>query len=248
MEQGKAGRIRDEKAIQLLRMRIGGLQKVSLIDYPGKICATIFTQGCNFRCPYCHNPELVDPSLFGECVSEDSLMSFLEKRKGKLDAISITGGEPTVQRDLIEFIRHVKDMGYSVKIDTNGSCPDMMQTIIDARSVDYIAMDVKGPLNKYRMLTQSDVDENEIRRSVAMIMSSGIPYEFRTTVLKSKLRKKDIMEIGKLIRNANLYILQQFVATKTLDQSYIHETAYNRKVLEAFKQILLEDVGSVMIR
>lgn len=229
-------------------MRIGGLQKVSLIDYPGKVCAVVFTQGCNFRCPYCHNPELVDPDLFGVCESEDLLMSFLEKRKGKLDAVSITGGEPTIQEDLIEFVRRVKNMGYFVKIDTNGSTPDVIQSIIDAKLVDYIAMDVKGPLNKYRMLTQSNVDENEIRRSIAMIMASGIPYEFRTTVLKSRLSQKDIMGIGKAIKNADLYVLQQFVASKTLDQNCIHETTYNREVLEALKKKLLEDVHSIMIR
>jgi pyruvate formate lyase activating enzyme len=229
-------------------MKIGGLQKVSLIDYPGKICAIVFTQGCNFRCPYCHNPELVDPNLFWECESEDALMSFLEKRKGKLDAVSITGGEPTIQQDLIAFMKLLKNMGYFVKIDTNGSNPEVIHSIIDRNLVDYIAMDIKAPFKKYEELTQSKVDEKKIRKSIAMIMASGIPYEFRTTVLKSKLSKRDILEIGKIIENASFYVLQLFVPSKVLDQSYLSEATYTREELESVKEKLLMHVRSVTMR
>lgn len=229
-------------------MKIGGLQKVSLIDYPGKICAIVFTQGCNFRCPYCHNPELVDPNLFWECESEDALMSFLEKRKGKLDAVSITGGEPTIQQDLIAFMKRLKDIGYFVKIDTNGSNPEVINSIIDENLVDYIAMDIKAPFKKYEELTQSQVDKNKIRKSIALIMASGIPYEFRTTVLKSKLSKRDILEIGKIIENASSYVLQTFVPLKTLDQSYLSESTYTREELETLKEKLLMHVHSVTMR
>jgi pyruvate formate lyase activating enzyme len=229
-------------------MKIGGLQKVSLIEYPGKISAIIFTQGCNFRCPYCHNPELVDPDLYGECQSKESLFSFLEKRKGKLDAVSITGGEPTIQQDLIALIEHVKKLGFLVKIDTNGSNPEVMKLIIGRKLIDYIAMDVKGPLGKYKVLTRSQIDEDLIQQSIAMIMASGIPYEFRTTVLKSQLDENDLLEMGKLIRNARLYVFQQFVASKTLDQNYAHETTYSLEELNAIKEKLTKDVHSVMIR
>ncbi|MCX5835383.1 MAG: anaerobic ribonucleoside-triphosphate reductase activating protein [Deltaproteobacteria bacterium] len=229
-------------------MRIGGLQKVSLIDYPGKICAIVFTQGCNFRCPYCHNPELVDPNLFGECESEDGLMSFLEKRKGKLDAVSITGGEPTIQQDLIAFVRRLKNIGYFVKIDTNGSNPEVMHKIIDGKLIDYIAMDIKAPLKKYKTVTQSNIDDNKILQSIEMIMTSGIPYEFRTTVLKSKLTAGDILEIGKIIKNASLYVLQSFIASKTLDQSCLSEATYSLEEMEVLKEKLLQDINSVMIR
>jgi pyruvate formate lyase activating enzyme len=229
-------------------MRIGGLQKVSLIDYPGKICAIVFTQGCNFRCPYCHNPELVDPNLFGECESEDGFLSFLEKRKGKIDAVSITGGEPTIQQDLIAFVRRVKSIGYFVKIDTNGSSPEVMHKIIDGKLIDYIAMDIKAPLKKYKAVTQSNIDDNKILKSIEMIMTSGIPYEFRTTLLKSKLTAGDILEIGKIIKNASLYVLQSFVASKTLDQSCLSEATYSLEEMEVLKEKLLQDINSVIIR
>jgi pyruvate formate lyase activating enzyme len=229
-------------------MKIGGLQKVSLIDYPGMICATIFTQGCNFRCPYCHNPELVDPNLFVECQSEDTVISFLEKRTGKLDAVSITGGEPTIQEDLIAFVKSVRNIGYFVKIDTNGSKPEVLDRIIKGKLVDYIAMDIKGPLEKYKELSQSQIDANLICKSIELVMSSGIPYEFRTTVLKSILSEEDILKIGKLIKNSSLYVLQKFVPSKILDQNYIHQRTYNMGELEAIKQKLFEDIKLIMIR
>jgi len=229
-------------------MKIGGLQKVSLIDYPGLICATVFTQGCNFRCPYCHNPELVDPNLFGECLSEDGVIAFLEKRKGRIDAVSITGGEPTIQQDLIPFVKKVKNLKLCVKIDTNGSNPELLKKIIEKGLADYIAMDIKGPLENYRLLSQSNIDKHIISTSIGLIMSSGVPYEFRTTVLKSKLREQDILEIGRLIKHANLYVLQQFIPSKILDQSYAHQAVYSHEELEAIGKKLQGDVKQVMIR
>ncbi len=121
-----------------------------MIEYPGKICAIVFSQGCNFRCPYCYNPELVNPDLYKECLPEDEVFSFLAKRRGKLDAVTITGGEPTIQNDLIEFIKRVRKMGYLIKVDTNGSHPEVMEKLISRKLIDYIAMDVKGPLKKYQ--------------------------------------------------------------------------------------------------
>ncbi|HEX7535071.1 MAG TPA: anaerobic ribonucleoside-triphosphate reductase activating protein, partial [Syntrophales bacterium] len=144
-----------------------------MIEYPGKIGAIAFTQGCNFRCPYCHNPELVDPDLYRECLSEEGVLSFLEKRKGKLDALTITGGEPTIQIDLLDFIKGVRNIGYLIKLDTNGSCPEVLERLISGRLVDYIAMDIKGPLHKYRTVTRSMIDEDKIRQSIEIIMKSG---------------------------------------------------------------------------
>jgi pyruvate formate lyase activating enzyme len=229
-------------------MEIGGLQKVSLIDYPETICAVVFTRGCNFRCLYCHNPELVDLNLYGQCLPEDELFSFLAKRKGKLDGVSITGGEPTIQPDIIPFIQRVKKMGYSVKIDTNGSKPDVILQITKQRIVDYIAMDIKGPLEKYKVFTQSPLDVDNIVRSIAIIMDSGIPYEFRTTVLKSILTEKDILKIGKLIKNANLYVLQKFISSKALDQKCINMATYTEEDLEIIKRKLMKNIHSVIIR
>src|SRR5271157_1720709 len=183
-------------------MQIGGLQKVSLNEYPGKISAIAFTQGCNFRCPYCHNPELVDPDLYKECLSEETVLSFLEKRKGKLDALTITGGEPTIQHDLMDFIKCVRKIGYSIKLDTNGSYPEVLEQLIRGRVVDYIAMDVKGPFYKYKTVTRSKIDENEIRQSIEMIIKSDVPYEFRTTIPKELLQEDDLLEMGRVLKNA----------------------------------------------
>ncbi|MBN2538411.1 MAG: anaerobic ribonucleoside-triphosphate reductase activating protein, partial [Deltaproteobacteria bacterium] len=168
-------------------MKIGDIQKFSLIDYPGRICATIFTQGCNFRCPYCHNPELVEPSLFRRTIIDDEVFSFLDKRRGKLDAVNITGGEPTLQPDLIECIKIIRSMGYMVKIDTNGSFPEVLRKLIDDNLLDYIAMDVKAPPEKYGEVTGSSIAVDNIAESIHLIMDSGIDYEFRTTIVKSLL-------------------------------------------------------------
>jgi pyruvate formate lyase activating enzyme len=229
-------------------MKIGGLQKVSLIEYPGKICAIVFSQGCNFRCPYCYNPELVDPGLYKKCLSEDEVFSFLAKRKGKLDAVTITGGEPTIQNELVEFIKRVRKIGYLIKIDTNGSHPEVMGKLISKKLVDYIAMDVKGPLKKYRMITRSQIHEDEIKQCIEIIMESGMPYEFRTTVLKKLLEENDILEIGTLIRKARLYILQHFIPTRTLDKEFLNYEAYSREEMEYFKGKLMKDVPVVLIR
>jgi len=229
-------------------MKIGGLQKVSLIEYPGKICAIIFTQGCNFNCPYCYNAELVDPNLYRECLPEDEIFSFLAKRKGKLDAVTITGGEPTIQPDLIEFVKYVRKIGYLIKIDTNGSYPKVIEKLISKKLVDYIAMDLKGPLSKYMIVTRSQINEDEIKQSIEIIMKSGIPYEFRTTILKQLLDENDILEIGNLIKGASLYILQQFVPTRTLDKNFHNYEAYTREEMHSFRDKLKKDVSVAFVR
>ncbi|MEN6318735.1 MAG: anaerobic ribonucleoside-triphosphate reductase activating protein [Syntrophaceae bacterium] len=229
-------------------MKIGGLQKVSLIEYPGKICAIIFTQGCNFRCPNCYNPELVEPTLYTDCIPEDDVLSFLKMRKGKLDAVTITGGEPTIQDDLIEFIDYVKRIGYSIKLDTNGSHPEVVEKLFRKKLLDYVAMDIKGPLKKYQVVTRSDVNEANIKQSIEMIMKAGIPYEFRTTLVKQLLKEDDILEIGKLIKNACIYILQQFMPLKTLDKEFQEYTEYSREEMESLRGKLLKDVPVVQVR
>ena len=229
-------------------MIVGGFQKFSLIDYPGKICAIVFTQGCNFRCPYCHNPELVEPSLFGKIIPEEKIFSFLEKRKGKLDAVEITGGEPTLQKDLVDFIRRIKEMGYLIKLDTNGSNPEMLEIIINHELVDYIAMDIKAPLEKYKEVIHSVINPEKIKRSIRTIMSSNIKYEFRTTVVKSQLSKGDIINIGKLIEGAELYILQKFIPSKTLDPNFLNEKTYSDGEFKELKKELEKLVCKCLVR
>jgi len=219
-----------------------------LIEYPGKIGAIAFTQGCNFRCPYCYNPELVDPDLYRECLPEEGVLSFLERRKGKLDALTITGGEPTMHHDLIDFIKCVRKIGYLIKLDTNGSCPEMLEQLISGRLVDYVAMDIKGPLRKYKTVTRSKIDEDKIRQSIEVIMKSGMPYEFRTTVPKKLLHEDDLLEMGKLLRNASCYILQQFIPTRTLDKQFLKYEAYSQDEMECFREKLKKDIPAVRLR
>jgi len=154
-------------------MKIGGLQKFSLLDYPGKISAVIFTQGCNFRCAYCHNPELVDPERFQACIPEEEVFAYLKKRRGLLEAVTVTGGEPTIQKGLIPFIRRIKAMGYLVKLDTNGSMPEVLEELIRQKLIDYIAMDIKAPLEKYEDVIGVPVNWEIIRQSIDVIKESG---------------------------------------------------------------------------
>ena len=214
-------------------MKIGGFQKVSLIDYPGRISAVVFTQGCNFRCPYCHNPELVDPERFTERVPEAEILAFLEKRKGRLDAVVISGGEPTLQPELIPFIIHLRAMGYPVKLDTNGALPDVLEEMLGRKLLDYVAMDIKAPLEKYAETTKTGIDGDRIRRSIALIMGSGVDYEFRTTAVRSLLAPGDLEAIGRLVAGAKRFVLQKFVATKTLDRGYLGEPSYSDGELKA---------------
>lgn len=197
-------------------MKIGGFQKLSLIDYPGKIAAVIFTQGCDFRCPFCHNPELVLPELFGKLITMDEIIDFLKKRINKLTGVVITGGEPTLQADLPLFIKEIRDMGFAVKLDTNGNNPHMLERLITFNLLDYIAMDIKTSPGKYPRITGRDFPVDNINKSIAMIINSGINYEFRTTLLKSHVSKDDLKAISSWINGAERYTLKTFIPGKKL--------------------------------
>ncbi|MBC7320580.1 anaerobic ribonucleoside-triphosphate reductase activating protein [bacterium] len=228
-------------------MLIGGLQRFSLIDYPGKVSAVIFTMGCNFRCPYCHNPELVEFNGI-RLIEEGYILSFLKERKGKLDGVVLTGGEPTLQSDIVSFLKEIKKLGFLIKLDTNGSYPEIIEELLKEGLLDYIAMDIKANLEKYSGVTRSNVDTKNIERSIGIIMKSGIDYEFRTTVVRSQLSRDDILEIGELIKSAKAYVLQEFKPSKTLDPNFIEETSYTREELEEIAVILKGLVGRVVIR
>ncbi len=229
-------------------MKIGGLQKVSLIDYPGLICAIVFLQGCNFKCPYCHNPELVDPPLFKPGIKEKNVLEFLNLRRGKIDAVTITGGEPTIQNDLESFIRQVKNMGFAVKLDTNGSHPQVIKALLAEKLLDFIAMDVKAPLEKYKNIVNTQVDTDSIKESIDLILKTKIPYEFRTTVVESQLEEDDILNIGKLISGASKYVLQKFVPAKTLDSRFLKEKSHPDETFQKIKKRLENEISSVTIR
>jgi len=218
-------------------MLIGGFQKTSLIDYPKKIAAIVFTHGCNFRCHYCHNPELVTGAE--KIADEKSILDFLDKRKGKLDGIVVTGGEPCLQKDLPEFLSKIKEKGFDVKLDTNGSKFDMLETVVLKGLVDYIAMDIKAPLTKYKKIIDTETDISEIQNSINLIMSCGIDYEFRTTVTESLLAVEDFEQIGATVEGAKKYFLQNFVYSKILDENFKDAKPFTREELERVAKILL---------
>jgi len=230
---------------------IGGFQRFSLIDYPDKICAIVFTQGCNFRCPYCHNPELVDtkrpvPDTGG--LEEEEILSFLDERKGKLDAVTITGGEPLLQSDLDDFLLAVKGLGYLVKLDTNGSFPSRLEKIIRSRSIDYIAMDIKTSLDKYEYVIKRKIEKTEILDSIRLIMDSGLDYEFRTTVVRTLFDRGDFFKIGQLIKHSRLYVLQRFVPSKTSDDQALDMRSCSDEEMDSFKEIMEGFVQRCVVR
>lgn len=205
-------------------MQIGGIQKTSLLDYPEKISTIVFTKGCNFHCGYCHNPELF-LSNTGQALNASDFLEFLKSRQGKLDAVVITGGEPCLQKDLKEFILEIKKLGFLVKLDTNGSFPEVLEEVLPC--VDYVAMDIKANLKKYQAITCSKIDIAKIEKSINLIMNSGVDYEFRTTVVKSQLGIEDFLKISEMIKGAKKYYLQKFLPTKLLNPEFEKETTYS---------------------
>ena len=198
--------------IKETNMRLGGLQKLTLLDYPGLVACTVFTVGCNMRCPFCQNASLVNRVEEDNLLSEEEFFSFLKKRQGILDGVCITGGEPTLQPDLKEFIAKIKSMGYKVKLDTNGSFPDKVKEILDSGNVDFVAMDLKNTLERYaETVGVPDFDTSKILESIDIIRNSGVEYEFRTTVVSPLHRPEDFGKLAKLVEGSPRYFLQSFV-------------------------------------
>ncbi|MBN2603258.1 MAG: anaerobic ribonucleoside-triphosphate reductase activating protein [Candidatus Thermoplasmatota archaeon] len=189
-------------------MKIGGFQKTSLLDYPDEISAIIWTIGCNFNCPFCYNADLVKKTA--SIISEEEIISFLEKRKNVIDGLVITGGEPFLQKDIGLFCEKVKKIGYKIKIDTNGTFPEKLKELLDKKLVNYIAMDVKAPKNKYKKISGVDVDVSKIDESIQIIKNNVPDYEFRTTVVPGLLDSEDIVEIAKWLDGSKKFYLQQF--------------------------------------
>ena len=231
-----------------MQFAIGGLKKTSLLDYPNKLSAIVFTQGCNFNCGYCHNPSLLEFKSKND-ISTDVFFDFLDKRKGKLDGVVITGGEPTLQKDLKPFIERIKHRGFCVKLDTNGTNPETVKELLNEHLIDYIAMDIKAPLEKYSTVVCRSVDVNNIKTSVDLILNSKIDYEFRTTVLPCLITIEDFDKIGKLIEGAKKYYLQKFVVQSEInDNSLSCEQNYSDCEFSEIKEILKSYVNFVEIR
>lgn len=211
-------------------MKLGGLQETSLLDYPGKIAAIVWTVGCNFRCPFCYNRQLV----FGETelVPLEKIDKLLEKRKGKLDAVSITGGEPLLHKDISDFMRSIKEKGYLVKVDTNGTFPDHLKQLLDENLIDYVSMDVKATKENYDMVAGVPVDVDAIDRSIHIIQEQAPTYEFKTTVVPTFHTKADIVQIAHWLQGSKQYFLQQFkVDSPLVSDELLSVKPYDNAVL-----------------
>ncbi len=225
-------------------MVIGGLEKFSLIDYPGHLSAIVFTKNCNFRCHFCYNPMLVWPDTGDRIqedhpiINEDDLLDFLKSRIGKLDAVVITGGEPTLHSDLPGFITKIKEMKFKVKLDTNGTNPQMIAKLIEDNLIDYIAMDLKAPLDKYDLVVGVQPDIKKIKNSIFILMEGKLPYEFRTTIVPELLNKNDIKKMGETIKGAKQWYLQQFISeTDLVNKNFNNAPSYTEEELKKMEEI-----------
>ncbi|MFO0743680.1 MAG: anaerobic ribonucleoside-triphosphate reductase activating protein [Candidatus Paceibacterota bacterium] len=236
-------------------MLLAGLQKNSLIDFPGKISCIVFTLGCNFRCDFCYNPSLVLHERFSkELLKEEDFFNFLEERKGLLDGVVVTGGEPTLHKDLNLFIKKIKDLGFAVKLDTQGSSPKFLEQILKEGNVDYVAMDIKAPLEKYQKITNSHFDPNLISESIKILKdhkkeNKNFDYEFRTTIVAGDLDKTDFEKIGNMIKGSSKYYLQEFHPEDDLNnKEYSKRKGCNKEEMEEFKEIMENYVEKVFVR
>lgn len=225
-------------------MKILGLQKMTLLDYPSKVACTVFLGGCNFRCPFCHNASVV--LMNNEEISREELFSFLQKRKQLLDGVCVTGGEPLINDDIEEFIAEIHKMGYLVKLDTNGSFPERLKKLIECGLVDYIAMDIKNSPENYAKTAGTKIDTDLIGESVRMIKESGIPYEFRTTVVKGLHTEDDFHKIGEWIRGAEAYYLQKFRNADSLIGEGFEEFSYAD--MERFREAAAQYAENTRLR
>ena len=214
-------------------MKIGGLQKLTLIDYPSKLAATVFLTGCNFRCPFCYSSELVLPEKIKNQpkISQKELFKFLKERKKLIEGVVLCGGEPVMSRGLLPLIKKIKKMGFLVKLDTNGSDPKMLKKLIDEKLVDYVAMDIKAPMEKYKKIFGKRVKIDDIEKSIKILKEGRVDYEFRTTVVPTVLNKEDILKIVRWIGPAKRYFLQNFRPEKTIDPKFEKIKPYPQEYL-----------------
>ena len=227
-------------------MQIHGLNKTTLLDYPGIVASTVFTGSCNFRCPFCQNADLVLDPMSQPIISEQDVLDHLRKRKGIVKGVCITGGEPTLQPDLANFIGKIKDIGMLVKLDTNGYRPEVTESLIKDGLVDYVAMDIKSSLDGYSDICGIDIDTDKIVKSIGLLINGNNEYEFRTTVVKEYHNAETFRSIGKLIKGADKYFLQGYIDSDRVLEKGL--SGYERKELESFAEIVSEYVKKVNIR
>lgn len=228
-------------------MNIQGLQNLTLLDYPGSVACTVFTGGCNFRCPFCHNASLVLAPDAESPMKTDDFFSFLKKRQGILDGVCITGGEPLLQNDLFDFISEIKELGYKVKLDTNGSFPDKLLTLIQSGKLDYVAMDIKNSPESYaKTAGVKNINIDAIKESVTLLMKSSLPFEFRTTLVHGFHTDSDMEAIGLWLRGEENYFLQNFVDSGNLIQDDLH--GFTKEESSHFLDIIRKYIPNAMSR
>ena len=227
-------------------MVIGGIQKFSTVDDPGYVVTGVFTVGCNMRCGYCHNPELVLPEQYAGGIPEQEIFDFLESRRGKLDGVFISGGEPTMQPDLPDFVRRCKQMGFRVKLDTNGTNPKMLREMMAENLLDFVAMDVKGPLKKYSQIAARPVNLAAIEESIKLIKT--INHEFRTTIVKGQLEVEDFEDVGRLVDGAQRFALQYFVnGPRLVSPQFRDRTSFSEDEMARAKKIMTQHVQECVV-
>lgn len=228
-------------------MQIHGFQKMTMLDYPGKVACTLFTAGCNFRCPFCHNALLVTKIDSAATYDPEEILSYLKKRRGLLDGVAITGGEPLMNRDIPELLKQLKSLGYAVKLDTNGSYPDLLREVVSAGLVDYVAMDVKNSKEKYAMTVGLPrFDLAPVEESVDFLLSDAVDYEFRTTVVKEFHTEADIAAIADWIEGAHRYFLQNFKESDHMVGSGLH--AHDEDVLNRMRDVAARKIPTAALR
>ena len=228
-------------------MEFAGLQKISLVDYEGKVACTLFTAGCNFRCSFCHNADLVIYAKNVNYIPFDEILDYLNKRKGMLDAVVITGGEPTLMPDLKEKLYEIKKLGYKIKLDTNGTNPDIVKELVDLKLIDYVAMDIKNSYEGYsKTVGLENINEKAILESINYLLSGAVDYEFRTTLVREFHNDDDIRNIAKMIKGAKRYYLQEFKNSGHCIDSNLHEVPLHDAM--RFKSILLPYINEVKLR
>ena len=228
-------------------MKIYGIEKLSLVDYEGKIAMTLFTAGCNFRCPFCHNSTLATGERLGDEIPESEIFGYLNKRKGILNGVCITGGEPTLNKDLPAFIARIKKEGLSVKLDTNGTTPDMLKALVENKLIDYVAMDIKSGKLGYPLTTGiENLDLTPIQKSIDYLMEGHVDYEFRTTLVDELHSEEDVEEMAKWLAGAKKLYLQKFKDSGDCIAEELHEVPL--KTAEKYREILSKTIEKVELR
>jgi len=232
-------------------MLIGGIQTLTLLDFPGKVGCIVFTAGCNFRCGFCHNPQFVDPEqvrkLSKNLIPESKFFSFLKSRRNFLDGVVVSGGEPTIQADLVDFLRKIREFDFLIKLDTNGTNPDVLERVFSEKLVDFVAMDIKNSPKKYSEICGVGVDFSSIERSKNLILNSKIDHEFRTTVLREFHDSEAIFEIAEFVRGTRKFTIQNFRSEKVLNPKFEKFRGFSEEELDGFREVAKGVLGEGVV-